>query len=264
MVPLRRLRTLSVVTLILVVLLAMVAQPALGQPEETESLVIVVRDSAGQPLSGVGLELYLSGPPPELYRRGLTEADGTARFLVYSADYLVSFVGDWQDIPFTPAASQNGGTQTSGQLGGFGVHLPTRPDGSDHVLTFVVVRNEAGELVPLFDMSRDPALPPEPFLMDGPLDDETTIIGDRPADLSPLVPAADARPTVVADIVQPLNPAEVEEEMPLAEDHPAASDDLPRWNPLLVIAIVSAVLAWLMGVAIMLVQRRRTHAQKEK
>lgn len=260
----RRIRSICVGTLKLVIMLAVVIQPAFGQPAETESLVIIVRDSSGQPLSGIGLELYLSGPPPELYQRGLTEADGAARFLVYPADYLVSFVDDWRDIPFIPPSQQNGGTQTSGEMGGFGIHLQTRPDGSDHVLTFVVVRNEVGELVPLFDLSHDPDLLPEPFLMDGLLDEETTISGDSSFDLSPLIPVGNVQPTIVADIVQPLNPADTEQEIPMAEEHSVTSGSQSSWNSLLIIVIVAAVLAWLIGMAIMLAHRRRVLNQRRE
>jgi hypothetical protein len=232
---------------------------AAQEPVETESLVIVVRDSAGHPLAGVGIELYLAGPPHELYKQALTEADGAARFLVFPAEYVVTFVEDWDELPFVSPSQQNGGAQTHGDVGGYGVHVGRRADSSDHLVTFVLARNGEGLLVPLFDMSRDPALPPEPFLAQGRIDEEVRVTVDPALDLAPLIEPDEAQPTIVADVVRPLEPGLVQDQAPIAEEQdvsPIASDR--RRRPFLVVVAISALAAALLSLTWMLRQGRST------
>jgi hypothetical protein len=63
---------------------------------------------------------------------------------------------------FVPIDQQNGGALEDGGAtgGGFGIYV--EPATVEQIVTFVVGQRD-GLLVPLWDMSRDPALPPQPF-----------------------------------------------------------------------------------------------------
>ncbi len=228
--------------LLAALLVLLTTGPAAAQgPLESEALVLVVRDTGGSPLVGIGIALYLAGPPHTPYRQGLTGEDGTVHFLAYPADYVVAFGGGWGGQSLIPPAQQNGGAQTHDEVGGFGLHLEPQTNGAEHVFTFVLARGGDGQLVPLFDLSRDAALLPEPFLMDGPLDEETSVVVDQALDLSPLVEREDAAPTAPPTA----DPA------PDADDQDAPSTGLPLLHLLAALALAAAlavlVALWLRG-----------------
>lgn len=154
------------------------AHGPLQEPAERD-LWIVVRDAAGTPLEGVTVVLtQIVAPYVEeewrFERGGITGPDGVVELRVPPGRYLVTFQGKWGGKRFIPPAEQNAGVMTSGEAGGFALTLD--PEGTNYLFTFVVAENAAGQLVPLFDLSRDPRKAPEPYTYDGLMDNETFIV----------------------------------------------------------------------------------------
>lgn len=152
---------LSLTTLIATLFLAV------GQTPSSQPLIIVVRDGQGHPLEGVSLMLLAAGPPDEPFGACATGADGQCRLLVPPGAYIVRFDGKWQEQAFIPADQQNGGALSDGGAsgGGFGIYVDAPPAGqgqTEKIVTFVVGRKD-GQLVPLWDLSRSPFAPPQPY-----------------------------------------------------------------------------------------------------
>lgn len=140
---------------------------ALLMSTSTQPLIIVVRDGQGHTLEGVNLTLLAAGPPDEPFDTCMTGVDGQCRLLVPPGAYIVRFDGKWQGQNFVPADQQNGGAPSDGGAsgGGFGVYVdaPLAGQGqTEQIVTFVVGRKD-GQLVPLWDMSRSPFAPPQPY-----------------------------------------------------------------------------------------------------
>ncbi len=133
-----------------------------GQQTSTLPLVILVRDGQGSPLAGVTLRLLAAGPPDEPFDTCVTDSAGQCRMLLLPGAYIVRFEGGWESQSFVPPAQQNGGALTDGGAagGGFGVYI--QPGQGEQVITFVVGHKD-GQLVPLWDMSRSPNAPPQPY-----------------------------------------------------------------------------------------------------
>jgi hypothetical protein len=119
-------------------------------------LVIVVRDGQGHPLAGLTLRLLEAGPPTQPFDSCVTDNQGQCRLMIPPGAYIVQFEGGGWGHPFIPAEQQN--AALSG--GGFGIYF--EPSGQEQVVTFVVGQQD-GQLVPLWDMSRDPDAPPQPY-----------------------------------------------------------------------------------------------------
>jgi hypothetical protein len=143
--------------LILTLVLSLFSSQQADQP-----LVIIVRDGAGNPLQDVSLELLRTGPPHEPYRNCVTDREGACHLLLPPGAYLVQFVGSWQGVEFMPVAGQNSGGLDDGGLAGSGFGLYLEPGEAEQVVTFIIGQRD-GQLIPLWDMSRDPALAPQPF-----------------------------------------------------------------------------------------------------
>ncbi len=98
--------------------------------------------------------------------------------------YIIRFIQGWRGLEFAPPGEQNAGALDDGATGGgFGVYF--EPSSEEQMVTFVVgVRD--GRLIPLWDMSRDPLTPPQPFAMpQSPLDSPDEALEE--IDLSPLI-----------------------------------------------------------------------------
>lgn len=129
-------------------------------------LVIVVRDGQGNPLAGLTLRLLEAGPPAEPFDNCVTDQSGQCRLMIPPGSYIVQFEGGGWGRHFISADQQNAGDGTTG--GGFGIYF--EPSGQEQVVTFVVGRRD-GQLIPLWDMSRDPDAPPQPYaLPENPFD----------------------------------------------------------------------------------------------
>jgi hypothetical protein len=154
--------------LALAALLILLSSGAVPAQQANQPLVIVVRDGQGNPLSGVTLRLLAAGPPDQPFDSCVTDAAGQCRLLLPPGAYIVRFEGGWQGQTFVSASQQNSGGLVDGGAsgGGFGVYiepsLPGEPGSGEQVITFVVGR-QAGQLVPLWDMSRSPSAPPQPY-----------------------------------------------------------------------------------------------------
>lgn len=174
---------------LLVALLAgwMSAFAPVQQDPIERNLDILVRDTQGAPLRGIDMAVYLKGPPHVHLDTAATDAQGMVRFAVEPGkSYLISFRGDWLGYDFIDESDQNAGAMTSGSDGGFAVYLA--PDSPSYLFTFVVGVNSENQLVPLYDLSRDPASPPLPYTYDGPVGDEVSLdleAVDMSADLQP-------------------------------------------------------------------------------
>jgi hypothetical protein len=139
------------------------ALPADAQQPGSQPLTLVVRDGQGNPLPGVALDILVEGPPHEPYDNCATDASGECRLMIPPGSYVVQFTRGWQGYIFVPAGQQNAGALEDGTSGG-GFGITFDPSTSPQVVTFVVGVQD-GALVPLWDMSRDPAAPPQPFAM---------------------------------------------------------------------------------------------------
>jgi hypothetical protein len=124
-----------------------------------------VRDGAGNPLSGVVIQILVSGPPPTPYDNCVTDEGGECRLLIPPGAYRLVFDRGWRGLEFVPPEAQNSGILEDGTSGGgFGVYFA--PSDEAQLLTFVVGEQD-GRLVPLWDMSRDPGAAPQPFTPPG-------------------------------------------------------------------------------------------------
>lgn len=167
---------------------------ALFQPTSLP-LVIVVRDGQGNPLAGLTLRLLEAGPPTVPFDNCVTDQSGQCRLMIPPGSYVVQFEGGGWGRYFIPADQQNAGDGTTG--GGFGIYF--EPSGQEQVVTFVVGQRD-GQLVPLWDMSRDPSARPQPYAMpENPFDTS----GDPLAgiDLSPLAASATEGAQVVESTI---------------------------------------------------------------
>lgn len=178
------------ITLLIAILLAFIAsqiaireQIAQAQDQTSQPLLIVVRDGVGNPLQGLSLDILLTGPPHQPYDSCVTDAVGHCRLIIPPGAYLVQFSLGWRGRSFIPAEEQNGGAFEDAGLGGFGIYL--EPSTEEQIVTFVVGQQD-NQLVPLWDLSRDPSAPPQPFSPEDPLHPEKGLEG---IDLGPLAPA---------------------------------------------------------------------------
>lgn len=149
---------------VLTILTLWVGNPTLHTSVEQTSqpLVIVVRDGQGSPLAGITLVMLRTGPPHESFDNCVTDSEGQCRLQIPPGAYIVQFDGGWRGQMFVPVGQQNGGALEDGGAtgGGFGIYV--EPASVEQIVTFVVGQRD-GQLIPLWDMSRDPAAPPQPF-----------------------------------------------------------------------------------------------------
>lgn len=181
---------MSLIRLMVPLLLSVTLFPPTSLP-----LVIVVRDGQGNPLAGLTLRLLEAGPPTQPFDNCVTDQSGQCRLMIPPGSYIVQFEGGGWGHMFIPADQQNAGDGTTG--GGFGIYFES--SGQEQVVTFVVGRRD-GQLVPLWDMSRDPGAPPQPYaLPENPFDTS----GDSLAgiDLSPLAASATEGAQVVESTI---------------------------------------------------------------
>ncbi len=181
-------RLLSLV-LVLMLLLSF-AGSALAQQQSLLPLVLVVRDGAGNPLAGLTLNLLLAGPPHQPYDNCVTDPAGECRLMLPPGAYIVSFAAGWRGREFIPAEEQNGGIAADGGYGGFGINFSESEE--EQIVTFVIGQQADGRLVPVWDMSRDPNAPPQPFAMpENPLDSpEKALDGISLAPLDAAIPSS--------------------------------------------------------------------------
>ena len=173
------------ITLITTLLALFVAQQASTQPQyQGQPLVIVVRDGQGSPLAGVTLRLLVAGPPDGPFDSCVTDSAGQCHLLLPPGAYIIRFEGGWQGQSFIPTAQQNGGVLADGGAagGGFGIYLEPSLSGeagqAEQMITFVVGRQD-GQLVPLWDMSRSPSAPPQPYAPpENPFDTASKTLAD--------------------------------------------------------------------------------------
>ena len=157
----------------LIAFIVLISFPNIGAvyvQQNSQPLVIVVRDGQGNPLVGVSLVLLRTGPPHEPFDNCVTDGEGQCRLQIPPGAYIVQFSGGWRGQMFVPADQQNGGSLEDGGAvgGGFGVYV--EPANVKQIVTFAVGQRD-GLLIPLWDMSRDPSLPPQPFaIAENPFD----------------------------------------------------------------------------------------------
>src|SRR5262245_41491246 len=106
------------VLLMIVGLLAHVEQAA----AQSQALVIIVRDGAGNPLKGIPLVLYVSGPPHKEFDNCVTDEQGECSLIIAPGAYIVTFTQGWRGREFIPVEEQNAGSVTDGGIGGFGIY----------------------------------------------------------------------------------------------------------------------------------------------
>ncbi|MBN1310691.1 MAG: hypothetical protein JXB30_04660 [Anaerolineae bacterium] len=118
----------------------------------TQLVAIVVRDGAGNLMKGVSISIKIDEPPIlEDHDKCLTDEDGTCIVHLLPGTYRVQFIYGWRNWGFIPVEEQEV----------FTLSIVPR----DQILyNFFVIAERDDQLVPMWDMSRDPSEPPEPFL----------------------------------------------------------------------------------------------------
>lgn len=245
------------------------------QAQASQPLVIVVRDGAGNPLQGIALGILLAGPPHEAYDNCVTDQAGQCTLIIPPGAYIVHFQRGWRGREFIPTTEQNASAQNDGGSGGFGIYL--EPDSADQVVTFVIGQDrETGQLIPLWDISRDPTVPPQPFAYDGnPLanpDETLEGISLEALDtaISGSLPQADIDATATAQVlVSQIDPGQpVEAEVPdtaTVLPEPEATPE-PEYDSLpgnvLGLALIGLLAAVLIagGVALLIKRRKAKRA----
>jgi hypothetical protein len=232
--------------------------------QTSQPLVIVVRDGQGNPVSGVTLRLLAAGPPDEPFDSCVTDADGQCRLLLPPGAYIVRFEGGWQGQTFVPSSQQNGGGLEDGGAsgGGFGVYiepsLPGEPGSAEQVVTFVIGR-QAGQLVPLWDMSRSPSAPPQPYAQPkNPFDTSANPLAG--IDLGPLG-AVGLTPTGDAQVVESaISAGGTSTPLPaVTPTAPPPDQGVPAGSAWLgVVGLVAVVVLVLFG-ALIAARRRKEH-----
>lgn len=160
---------MHLISAFLIAFTLLIGSPVYSQ-QTSQPLVIVVRDGQGSPLAGISLVLLRTGPPHEPFDNCVTDSSGQCRLQIPPGAYIVQFDGGWRGQMFVPTDQQNGGTLEDGGAvgGGFGIYV--EPSNIEQLVTFVVGQRD-GQLIPLWDMSRDPSLPPQPFaIAENPFD----------------------------------------------------------------------------------------------
>ena len=127
-------------------------QGATAAQATTQPVVILVRDCAGNPMSGVAMKIKIYDPPDLLdHDQCLTDQDGACTVQLLPRTYRVQFVKGWHGRMFIPVEQQEG----------FGLDITPA---SEVQLFTLAVAERNGQLVPVWDMSKDAGRPPQPFL----------------------------------------------------------------------------------------------------
>lgn len=254
-------------------LLASAPLPALAQPT-TQPVVVVVRDGAGNPLFGVPILIHLSGPPLEPFDQCVTDERGQCTLDLFPGSYTLQFVQGWRDKPFVPVEQQNAYQSEDGSAGG-GFAANIRPANQVLYLTFVVGLDAAGYLVPLWDMSRDPSLPPQPYdpgggALDGlsfePFDPTLDLSG--PGSLPPTGAGQAAGPTPTAQVfVDELGaggaaPTQAATGLPVTAPPPDANPSDGLDAGLILTGLVALVVIIILGILFFLLLRHRAESPR--
>jgi hypothetical protein len=148
-----------------IILLALAAlAPAAAQELPRGTLTLVVRNSAGDRLAGVTVELIQDTDEQGRVSRGQYATDGRGEIRLANLEwglYIVQFVGTAPDgRPFLPVEQQNMGLLDDGNgiSNGFGLRF----DMAERTDLFVL-DSTASAAIPMFDLAPDPAAPPRPF-----------------------------------------------------------------------------------------------------
>lgn len=234
---------------------------------ESQPLIIVVRDGTGNPLQGVPLVLYVSGPPHREFDNCVTDEQGQCSLVIAPGAYIVTFTQGWRGREFIPVEEQNGESVTDGGVGGFGIYL--QPSNEVQIVTFVIGQRD-GQLIPLWDMSRDPAAAPQPFAYsDSPFDNQADALAG--IDLTPLETAIPDQPTATTTsdaqvIIEQLPPPVLTPTAPATTATPEPTADNPRiplnvlfWGSIGLVAIPIIILIGLSALRRMSGQRGRSH-----
>jgi hypothetical protein len=209
-------------------------------------------------VSGVTLRLLAAGPPDQPFDTCVTNTDGQCRLLLPAGAYIVRFEGGWQGQTFVPPSQQNGGGLEDGGAsgGGFGVYI--QPGSGEQVVTFVIGR-QAGQLVPLWDMSRSPSAPPQPYAQPkNPFDTAANPLAG--IDLGPMGAGA-VTPTGDAQVVESaISAGGTSTPVPAVTPTASAPDQgVPAGSAWLgVVGLVAVVVLALVG-ALMAARRRQEH-----
>jgi hypothetical protein len=153
---------MRVLPIILLALVALARASAQELPRGT--LTLVVRNSAGDRLAGVTVELIQDTDEQGRVSRGQYATDGRGEIRLANLEwgmYIVQFVGTAPDgRPFLPAEQQNLGLLDDGNgiSNGFGLRF----DVAERTDLFVL-DSTAPAAIPMFDLAPDPAAPPRPF-----------------------------------------------------------------------------------------------------
>ena len=148
-----------------IILLALASlASAAGQELPRGTLTLVVRNSAGDRLAGVTIELIQDTDVQGRVSRGQYATDGRGEIRLANLEwgmYIVQFVGTAPDgRPFLPVEQQNMGLLDDGNgiSNGFGLRF----DVAERTDLFVL-DSTAPAAIPMFDLAPDPAAPPRPY-----------------------------------------------------------------------------------------------------
>jgi hypothetical protein len=148
-----------------IILLALATlAPAVAQELPRGTLILVIRNSAGDRLAGVTVELIQDTDEQGRVSRGQYVTDGRGEIRLANLEwgmYIVQFIGTAPDgRPFLPLEQQNMGLLDDGNgiSNGFGLRF----DVAERTDLFVL-DSTAPAAIPMFDLAPDPAAPPQPY-----------------------------------------------------------------------------------------------------
>lgn len=234
-------------------------QQVSAQQLTTQLVVIVVRDGAGNPMMGVPIKILIDDPPTfEEHDQCVTGQDGACTVHLLPNTYRIQFVQGWRGRPFIPVEEQ------------IVFNTTVRPTNQILYCTYVIGERD-GQLVPVWDMSADPAQPPKPFMPSfteedplaslnlGPL--TTGLPGTSQPAGAPAAPDTTATSQVVVDVVG--SGAAASPTIEAATPSPAVGQASSN-SSLRTILVVLIVLVALAVLILLLVVIARSRATKER
>lgn len=251
-------RALPALLVVGVSIITSLPQQVSAQQLTTQPVVIVVRDGAGNPMMGVPIKILIDDPPTfEEHDQCVTGEDGACTVHLLPNTYRIRFVQGWRGRPFIPVEEQ------------IVFNTTVRPTNRLLYCTYVIAERD-GQLVPVWDMSSDPAQPPKPFMPSftdedpmasfnlGPL--TTDLPGTLQPGGGPAAPDVTVTSQVVVDVVG--SGATASPTVEAATPSPAGQGS--PTSPLIQVLLILLAIVFVAVLILLLVVIARSRATKER